>query len=580
MVSKDLRDHLKGLFSAAIPEQEPGPEAGEKWEESPLEETVVAGLLEGRDVGERVVAEPPVVEAPPSVPLESEVTRKEQGIPSTSTTSWELKLGRQRIRILNILLYGVIVLGGAPLVFLLIRFIWQKPMVWSGFHTLYCTAYTVAVVVTLIQWLFNSSLTSAVREVEEKRAEATRSQMLLEERVEELAAASALLQRRTLQFQAAARVSCAIISVLDPDELVQEVVNQIRDRFDLYYVGLFLMDESGQGAVLRAGTGEAGHQMLAQGHGFGANSDSVVGHCIASGHARIALDLASAQARFSTAQASAEPGEETVRCDDEIEIIQINPLLPETRSEMVLPLLSRDRVIGALDIHSTEREAFSKEDILVLQAMADQIVVAIENAQVFAETQARLEKMEERQRSLMREQRSGLTPGRVAPLYERTRPDVPPLGEATLPEVERAVAQQEIVAQPGTGDGTGEAALVAPISLRGQVIGALGLQEMEGGRRWTDDEIALIEAIADQMALAIENARLLEATRQRARREQLLAGITARVRASTDVDTILRTAVRELARALGASDGLIRLGVGDGASPLQADEELVDVSSQ
>ena len=109
--------------------------------------------------------------------------------------------------------------------------------------------------------------------------------------------------------------------------------------------------------------------------------------------------------------------------------------------------------------------------------------------------------------------------------------------------------------------------LVAPIRLRGEIMGALGLHEPEGKHWWTDDEIALVEAVADQMALAIENARLLADTRQRAERERLIADISAQVRASTDVNTILRTAIRELGRALRASDGLIRLGVGGGEEP-------------
>ena len=553
MSNSELGDRLEELFSEIIPE--PGPE--EEKAEPLLEEAVVASLLEGRGATGPALAEPEPLPASPSVPAELEARESEGEIPPTTVP---ITPGKRRSRVLNLLLYGVVILGGVPLVFLLVALIGQKSVTWSGFHTLYCAAYTVAVVVTLIQWLFNSSLTGAVREAEEKHAEAARSQMLLEERVAELAAANAQLQRRALQFQTAAQVCHAITPVLDLGELVQEVVDRIRDRFALYYVGLFLIEETdpgvgGQWAVLRAGTGEAGPRMLAQGHRLGLNSSSLVGRCIASGQARIALDIASAQDRPSA-----------------VEIIRANPLLPETCSEMALPLLFRGRVLGALDIHSARRGDFPEEDVIVLQMMADQVAVAIENAQVFARVQARLEELEELEQSFMREQRVRLVPERIAPLYERTRPDVAPLGDVALPEAEQAIAQRETFVQSGAGDGTGQAALVTPISLRGQVIGALGLQEAEGGRQWTEDEIALIEAIADQMALAIENARLIEETQRRAERERLLAEISARVRASTDVDTILRTAVRELGRALRASDGLIRLEVGDGADSAEASE--------
>jgi GAF domain-containing protein len=124
-----------------------------------------------------------------------------------------------------------------------------------------------------------------------------------------------------------------------------------------------------------------------------------------------------------------------------------------------------------------------------------------------------------------------------------------------------------LVVQPATGDGAAEAALVAPIQLRGEVIGALGLQEIADGRTWTRDEVALVEAVADQMALAIENIRLLDETRQRAQRDRLIADITAQVRASMDVERIMRTAVRGLGTALGTNRAYIRLG-----APLSDDE--------
>jgi GAF domain-containing protein len=148
----------------------------------------------------------------------------------------------------------------------------------------------------------------------------------------------------------------------------------------------------------------------------------------------------------------------------------------------------------------------------------------------------------------------------VTPLDDATTSqDASEIGQA----IERALARQEIVIQSDTGDGTGQATLVAPISLRGEVLGALGLHEPGGERWWTDDEVALIEALADQMALAIENARLLAETRQYAERERLIADISTQVRASTNVETILRTAIRELGRALRASDGLIQLGASE-----------------
>jgi GAF domain-containing protein len=407
---------------------------------------------------------------------------------------------------------------------------------WSTVLNLGATFGMLVAAATFIQWMFNSALITALREAEEKHAETIRSETILRERADELSRANALLQKLTLQLQTAAQVSRAATSVLEPDELVQQAVNLIRERFDLYYVGLFLIDESWQWAMLQAGTGEAGRQMLEQGHRLDVGGASMVGWCTANAQARIALDV----------------GEEDVRFD--------NPLLPETRSEMALPLISRGRVIGALDVQSTEPGAFSGEDVAVLQTMADQVAVAIDNAQLWAEAQASLEEMEALQRRYVRQQWAEYVAARAVPSYERTQPGVTPLGDAMLSEVEQAMARREVVVQSDTGDGAGQAALVAPISLRGEVIGALGLHEMESKRRWTDDEIALIEAVADQMALAIENARLFEQTQSRAARERLIREITDRIRGAVDVESILQTTVQEVGRALGTSHGLVRLG--------------------
>jgi GAF domain-containing protein len=170
-------------------------------------------------------------------------------------------------------------------------------------------------------------------------------------------------------------VSRAATSFLDPEELIQQVVNLVRERFDLYYAGLFLVDrtgewtgEPGRWAVLRAGTGEAGRQMMKAGHKLEIGGSSMIGWCVANAQARIALDV----------------GEEAVHFE--------NPWLPETHSEMALPLISRGQIVGAMSIQSTEEAAFSDEDIAVLQTMADQLAIAIENARLFEQAQIRAER--------------------------------------------------------------------------------------------------------------------------------------------------------------------------------------------
>ena len=438
-----------------------------------------------------------------------------------------------------------------------------KPENWTWAIVLFNMSGTFGLILTaatMIQWMFNASLETSLHEAEEKHAEAVRSQEALRERAEELAAANVALQRRTLQLETASQVSQAASSVLDPDELMQQVADLIREQFNLYYVGLFLISEIGTGdgsgttwqqVRLEAGTGEAGRQMLMQGYSVEVGDDSAVGQCVARGQAHIALDVGEGAVVFE------------------------NYLLPRTCSEIALPLRSRGRVLGALDAHSTESEAFSQEDVAVLQTMADRIAVTIDNAQLFAELRRRLEEMEASQRLYVREQWAELVPKRVAPIYQRTRPEVAPLPETALSEVENAVSQQAAV-RSGSKVGADQAALVAPVTLRGEIIGALGLQEAAGGRQWAEDEIALVESVADQMALAIENVRLLEETRQLAGWEQTLSDMTARFTRSLDTEALLQAAIQEIGQLLQMDEVSVHIGTPGEIASADAGEGVKD----
>ncbi len=177
---------------------------------------------------------------------------------------------------------------------------------------------------------------------------------------------SALLvqSQQSLQLQAAAEVSAAAISILEPEALIQAAVNLIQERFALYYIGLFLVDEITNFAVLRAGTGEAGRIQLAQGHRLAVGGRSLIGGATGDGEPRIVQDVTQA------------------------ETWRPNPVLPDTRSELALPLRVRGRIIGALTVQSTQPNEFSPELVSVLQTMSDQLATAIDNARLLAQTEA------------------------------------------------------------------------------------------------------------------------------------------------------------------------------------------------
>ena len=206
-----------------------------------------------------------------------------------------------------------------------------------------------------------------------------------EELVAQLQSTLADLERRNTQLRIAADVSYMIGSILDPVDLMQQIVDAVCDRFDLYFVGLYLVQD-GIGseylhkmAVLQAGTGEAGKEMVKNWHALQLDSASMIGQCITTGEARIALSITDETERFT------------------------NPLLLKTRSELALPFISRNETIGALTIQSPRENAFSQEDITVLQTMAGQIANAIENARLFVETERALEELKEANRRYIRD---------------------------------------------------------------------------------------------------------------------------------------------------------------------------------
>lgn len=360
---------------------------------------------------------------------------------------------------------------------------------------------------------------------------------------------------RTRNLQAAAEVSHATTSILDPEQLLPQVVELVRERFNLYYVGLFLLDEEEKFAVLRAGTGEAGRQMLSRGHQLEVGGNSMIGQCVATGKADIQLDVGEAAVRFD------------------------NPLLPETRSEMALPLHSRGRVTGAMTVQSTMAEAFDETDIAVLQTMADQLANAIANADLYTAAQAALAEARATQRHYLVQAWAEYLQMTTADRYETSGPDVVPLGEMVLPEVRQAMAERRTLVRGGAGETVGEGAdekipaLVAPIMLRDHPLGALGVRIAEGRQSWSEEEITLVEAVAEQFALAADNLRLVEATQRRAARERLVGEINANIRSQLEVETVLERALTELGKALDADQAAAYLGTADEISPAERRQE-------
>ena len=318
------------------------------------------------------------------------------------------------------------------------------------------------------------------------------------------------LERRELQIRTAAEISRAINVQLDTEAILKQVVNLVKERFKLYYVGVFMLDERGQFATLRVGTGEAGQEMVKAGHKLAVGGSSMIGWATSNQQARIALDV----------------GEEAVRFE--------NPYLPLTRSELALPIISEDRVLGAMTIQSTQPEAFDEDDIIVLQGIADSLATAIENARLLRQTQENLRQIQALHRQYLSDSWEDVAQRQTSLSYTYKKKDAPD-------EAEHAETVE------------------VPITLRGQVLGTITVER--GEEEWSQQEKAFLESISAQAALALENTRLVEETQQSALFNRTVADVTNRIWQSTDINTILRTSLQELGQILQASDGFIQLNV-------------------
>jgi GAF domain-containing protein len=359
----------------------------------------------------------------------------------------------------------------------------------------------------------NQQLGDAVQELNANRER-------LEQRVSER---TSDLERRTRQIEASAEVSRVATSILDTNELLRKVVDVIRESFDLYYVGIFLTDERNEWVILRAGTGEAGRLMLARGHKIRVG-EGMVGWCVANGRARIASETRDDAVR--------RPSQE----------------LPDTRSEAALPLTSRDRILGVLTVQSDKVGAFDPDTITALQAMVDQVAVALDNARLYTESQEAVLALRRSYGELSRQAWADIL--RAQPV----------MGYGSDPRGVYSIKPED---EAGEIQSDGKT-LKIPIKLRDQILGSIQAQKEDEDDEWAKDEVELLGTLVDQLSVALENARLYEDTQRRAEQERITSDISARIRESLDVDTVLQTAVLEMRRALNLEEITIRLGESNG----------------
>ncbi|MBN2004969.1 MAG: GAF domain-containing protein [Anaerolineae bacterium] len=341
------------------------------------------------------------------------------------------------------------------------------------------------------------------------------------------------LERRGMQLQAAAQLAREATGFQDVKQILNGMVRLISERFGFYQAGIFLLDKERQYAEMRAASSEGGHLLLARGYkqqvGVG-----IVGYVAQSGMARIALDV-----------------------DEDTEFLS-TPDLPDTRSEIALPLRAREGVIGVLDVQSVDARAFSDDDVLVLQTLADQIALVISNAQLIQQVELQVEAERQFYQQLSNRAWTDLIATATTPGFARNASGVFPAADIWRPRMEQAVQSGAL-----TFDEQEAAAVSVPIRVRGQVVGVIDARKSGQGGAWTQDEIELLETLSAQLDPALDSAQLYQNSQLLAKREQVTREVASRMRETLDVDRVLQTAAREIGDVLGLADFVIRVGTSD-----------------
>jgi GAF domain-containing protein/HAMP domain-containing protein len=332
------------------------------------------------------------------------------------------------------------------------------------------------------------------------------------------------LESQTLRIRVAAEIARDAASAHDLQELLARTAELICTRFGFYHAGIFLLDNHKEYAVLVASPTEAGQKMMQNNHRLRVGETGIVGRVAATGESRVTLNTGSDAVYFN------------------------NPFLPNTRSEMSLPLKVENNVIGVLDVQSEQAQSFGEEDVAIMQVLADQLATAIERTRLLQEVEYNLKELEKAYGQYTREgwQKISSSSQLINRGYRSDNVHIEPINKA--PDI-------SFESEP-SGGMKAKNSVAIPIKLRGQIIGMIGAKLKEGYNART---VSTLKAATERLAAALESARLYEEARSRADREQAIAHVTTRISTATEVESILRTTVEEIGKSLDNSEVTIQI---------------------
>ena len=345
-------------------------------------------------------------------------------------------------------------------------------------------------------------------------SERAQLELRVQERTEEIEA-------RATQLRSSTTVARTVAEIQSIGELIEAATKLTSEQFSYYHVGLYLLDEGKRNAFLQSASSTVGKNLIGQGFRIEPDRRNAVHLVVEQNRSYIASDIGDAN---------------FIR----------EPNFPLTRSRMMLPLTVRGEVIGVLDLHSEQPQAFTPQDAEIMQTLADLIAISIDNVRLIDETKALINQLESNTSIQTKQTWTKLT-SRHTPAYQYTPAGVRPIFSSNKKESNNG--------------------LKIPLVLHGQKIGAINLLRKGSSASWSERERSLIEKIADQVSLALENSRLVDEAQKSALRDQMIANISSRVRETLDVESVVRTAATELRRVFDLKEAEISIGSIQAAPP-------------
>jgi GAF domain-containing protein len=395
----------------------------------------------------------------------------------------------------------------------------------NWFTTITITLFIAFVIVApLVQFL--RKLQNQKNEIEKRTTEFIDTNSALSRKVDTLESES---DKQRSKLIAVRQITRDITQQTNLQKMLTDATNQICNQFGFTYAAIFLADDRNEFADLVAGSGQVGKQMVEQGHKLRIREEGIVGYVVARGETRLALDV----------------GVDSMH--------KLNPLLPDTRSEIGIPLKTANNVLGALDIQSDKDSAFSQDDVELLQSLADQLSVMVAKTRQITSLESQINDL---QASIGESVRgvwhSHLQGSRKNLSYKFSDNRLSDANSVPLLESNNSTNQSYTIETVED-----ESILTVPIKLRDQVLGVIQLKYK--GKKVPPRLVNLVNTATDRLSVAIENARLLETIQERAEREHKVGEISSKVRSAQTVESILQTAVTELGKSLGINEVSIQL---------------------